>query len=163
VTAKACPAIVMVARREVPVLAATTTVTAPLPEPLLGPAKVIHGRSLTADHAQLPGAAIVTFTLWPSDGARSDAGLIANVQPCAAASCAMEMLCPAMSTVPDRPAPVLVATCRVRSALPVPFAEGAVIHDDLGTIVHVQNAWVVTVTWTSPPADPLVIVAGVTV
>ena len=77
---------VTVAKREVPVFGATVRVTVPLPEPLPEPANVTQGTSLAADHAQFPGAVTLTVVLWPSEGDSSDAGLIANVHPCWAAS-----------------------------------------------------------------------------
>ena len=66
VTVNVCPAIVIVPVRELPVLAATVKATAPLPEPLSLPGKiVIQTALLAAVHAQPCGALTPTAPLPP--------------------------------------------------------------------------------------------------
>jgi hypothetical protein len=161
-TANGCPAIVTVPDRAAPEFAATISVIVPLPVPSPEPLTLIHGESLVAVQTQLAEAVTATVTLWPVAPAASDEGAIANVHP-VPAFWDTTTVRPPTSTVPVRAGPVFVVVRKVMSEVPVPFAGAdTTIQEARDTAVQAQEAAVVTVMLTLPPAAPLVTAAGAT-
>jgi hypothetical protein len=154
------PAIVMVAERPGPVVAAALYCTSPLPVPLAPDAIVSHGALLAAVQAQPAGAVTATRPVPPAAGCDADSGEIENTQP---GDCVNVMRCPATVVVPVREGPEVAATSHVMLPLPLPDdAPCGTIQDTSDVELHGQPLPVVTVTVTAPPSAPTDGVAGET-
>ena len=110
VTVKVLPAIVTVPVRDVvPVFAATSYVTDPLPLPVAPALIVIQAALLVAVHAHPLPAVTVTVPLTVVEATLADAGAIVGVH--GAPACVTVKVLPAIVTVPVRDvAPVFAAT-----------------------------------------------------
>lgn len=103
VIVKVFPAIVAVPLRAAEVVFfATSSVTEPVPEPLLPAETVTNEDPLTADHGQPVGAVTVTVSEPAAPVIELVAGEIAYVQLAGAPSWVMVKVCPAMASVPLR-------------------------------------------------------------
>jgi len=82
----------------------------------------------------------------------------------AAALCAIVIVCPATSSVPDRATPPFAATVALTEPLPVPLEpDPTEIQSVWLTAVHPQVPPDSTVTVSEPPSDGTVALAGLTV
>src|SRR5262249_38119035 len=104
---KVCAATATAPRRSASVLAATTSSTVPLPDPLAPDAIPIQLALLDAFHEQPPGAVTPTGTLPPLLPMFWFAGEMSYVQP---TSCVTVNVCPPTAMGPVRDAPAFGAT-----------------------------------------------------
>ena len=148
VTVNDCPAIVNVAVRAAPVLAAAATVTDPMPVPL-PPVTVIHDGAPFVVQAH-PAVAVTAMVVeLPATVGLKLVGLMLYVH---AAACVTVNDWPAIVSVAVRVAPVLAATATVTDPLPLPLPPVTVIHAGAPLVVHVHAEVVVTATVVEPPA-----------
>jgi hypothetical protein len=154
VTVKVAPAIVSVpVRLEATVLAATSNVTEPLPDPVAPPVRVIHAALLAAVHAQPVAAVTLAPPLPPAAAKDCVVGEIDGEQ--VAAACVTVKVAPAIVMVPVRlEATVFAATLKAAVPLPEPAAPlVTVIQDALLAAVHAQPVATVTLLLPVPPAS----------
>jgi hypothetical protein len=159
VTLNVCPAIVTEpVRCAVPVLAATVTLTLPLP--VLPDPTLNQTALLVVLQAQVLGPVTATATLSPPAGEVRLAGAIEKVQ--GAPSCVTLNVCPAIVTDPVRCAvPVLAATVTLTLPLPV-LPDPTLSHAALLVVLHAHVLPVVTATATlSPPAGEVRLVGAI--
>ena len=155
VTVKDWPAIVRVAVRAWPVLAAAEKVAVPLPVP---PAVTVSQEALLAGvHAHPAPVVTVTLPVPPPAGTLPLPGAIAKEQPLPWFSV---KVWPPIVSAPDRGAPELAATLYCTVPLPVPLAPDVIVSQGaLLAAVHEQPSPALTVTLPVPPltgAFPLV-------
>jgi len=156
------PAIVNVpVRLEATVLAATSKVTEPFPDPVVPLVSVIHGALLAAVQAQPAGAVTVLLPLPPAAAMDCVVGEIDGEQD--AAACVTVNVAPAIVNVPVRlEATVFAAMLNVAEPLPDPVAPPvSVIHGALLTAVQLHPVAALTLLLPLPPAAVTDCVVGV--
>jgi hypothetical protein len=111
------PAIVRVALRAAPVVAAALYCTSPLPLPVAPDAIVSHDSLLDALHEHPSVVVTVTRPVPPAAGTDADSGEMLNTHP---ADCVIVARCPATVTVPVRVGPDVAATVNATVPFPAP-------------------------------------------